>query len=227
MQLIFECVWFQGTKYFFPVFNEGDIFAVSGKPTLSKYGNLQFSHPDFDRITEDESQSFLNTGKIIPFYRIPKELKTTNIGDFSLRRIINTAVENYADHLEETLPISITAQHGLIDLVQAVKNYHFPESKEKLEQAKQRFKFEELFYLEILVALRKQNYKTKSPGNSMRIRTHLVRDFLKTLSFKLTNAQLKVLTEIKRYVSLTHEQASKGMLKRQNNCCTYCYAYRR
>ncbi len=71
----FECVWFQATKYFSDVFNVGDIFAVSGKASISKYGNLQFTHPDFDRITEDESFSFLNTGKIIPFYRIPKELK--------------------------------------------------------------------------------------------------------------------------------------------------------
>ena len=57
----FECVWFQGTKYFSDVFNVGDIFAVSGKASLSKYGNLQFTHPDFDRITEDESFSFINT----------------------------------------------------------------------------------------------------------------------------------------------------------------------
>jgi ATP-dependent DNA helicase RecG len=193
----FECIWFQGAKYFNPVFNEGDIFAVSGKPTLSKYGSLQFAHPDFDRITEDESQSFLNTGKIIPFYRIPKELKTTNIGDFSLRKIISSAVEHHADLLEETLPASIIGQHKLIDLVPAVKNYHFPESKEKLEQAKQRFKFEELFYLEVLVALRKQNYNTRLSGSSMKIKTHLVQDFLKTLPFELTASQLKVLTEIK------------------------------
>ena len=92
----FECIWFQGIKYFESTFNEGDIFAVSGKPALSKYNNLQFTHPDFDRITEEESYNFLNTGKIIPFYRIPKELKTTNVGDLSLRRIINYAVDNYA-----------------------------------------------------------------------------------------------------------------------------------
>ena len=93
----FECVWFRGTKYFYSVFNEGEIFAISSKPDKSKYGALQFIHPDFDRITEEEEKSFLNTGKIIPFYRIPKELKSGNIGDLSLRRIISLAVENYAD----------------------------------------------------------------------------------------------------------------------------------
>ena len=193
----FECVWFHGTKYFYSAFKEDEIIAISSKPEINKYGNLQFVHPDFDRITEEESNNFLHTGKIIPFYRIPKELKKGYIGDLSLRRIISFAVENYVDYLEETLPSEIIKQNNLINLSDAVKNYHFPESKEKFEEAKQRFKFEELFYLEILVALRKYNYQTKLIGNEMKIKTNLVSDFLKVLPFKLTNAQLKVLGEIK------------------------------
>ncbi len=194
----FECTWFQGAKYFYSVFNEGDFFAVSGKPELSKYGNLQFIHPDFDRITEAESQNLLNTGKIIPFYRIPKELKEKNIGDFSLRRIINNAVENYADLLEETLTEELIAEHNLLNIIEAVKNFHYPETKEKLSAALRRFKFEELFYLEILIALRKLNYKTKLSGHSFTIKSKLIPNFLKTLPFNLTKAQLKVLSEIKK-----------------------------
>ena len=193
----FECVWFQGTKYLYPVFNEGEYFAISGKPALSKYGNLQFTHPDFDRVTEDESQSFLNTGKIIPFYRIPKELKEKNIGDFSLRKIISNAVENYVDQLKETLTPKLISEYNLLNIVDAVKNYHYPETKEKLSIALRRFKFEELFYLETLVALRKSNYKTKLSSHSLKIKTKLIANFLSILPFKLTKAQLKVLSEIK------------------------------
>ena len=119
----FECVWFQGAKYFKDVFKDGDIFAVSGKPSLSKYSGLQFTHPDFDRITEEESQNFLNTGKIIPFYRIPKELRTGNLGDFSMRRILSNAVEQYADHIAESLPSTFLVEHKLITLNDAIKNY--------------------------------------------------------------------------------------------------------
>ena len=151
----FECVWFHATKYFYSVFNEGDLFAISSKPDKSKYGALQFIHPDFDRISEEEEKSFLHTGKIIPFYRIPKELKSGNIGDLSLRRIISLAVENYADKIEETLPEEIINQNKLIPLKEAVRSYHFPESTDKLNSARNRFKFEELFYLELLVALEK------------------------------------------------------------------------
>lgn len=191
-----ECIWFQGVKYFHSVFNEGDYFAISGKPEIN-YNKLQIIHPDYDKITEEETQSFLNTGKIIPFYRIPKELKQRNIGDLSLRRIINYAVENFADKLEETLPQEIIGVHNLIDLVSAVKNYHYPQNKELLNQAMHRFKFEEMFYIELLVALRKNNYQTKLTGNKMEIRTSLVTDLIKTLPFELTKSQLKVLSEIK------------------------------
>ena len=194
----FECVWFQGTKYFYSTFNEGDIFAVSSKPEINKYEKFQFVHPDYDKITREESDNFLNTGKIIPFYRIPKELKQGNIGDLSLRRIINNAVEKYADKLEETLPANIIGQNSLLPLIETVKNYHFPESKEKLEDALTRLKFEELFYLEILVALRKHNYSTKLTGMAMSIKTKLVQNFLDILPFKLTSSQLNVLSEIKQ-----------------------------
>lgn len=196
----FECVWFQGVRYFSALFNEQDIFAISGKPALSKYGALQFAHPDYDRITEDESQSFLHTGKIIPLYRIPKELRNSKIGDFSLRRIIHNAVETYLDNLQETLPENIINENSLPEIKDSVLNYHFPLSKEKLEEAKKRFRFEELFFLELLVALRKMNHNTKLTGHQMSIKPEtagLVKDFLKTLPFSLTKAQLNVLTEIK------------------------------
>jgi len=193
----FECVWFHATKYFYSVFNEGNVFAISSKPDKSKYGALQFIHPDFDRLSEEEETGFLHTGKIIPFYRIPKELRSGNIGDLSLRRIISHAVENYVNQVEETLTEEIINQNNLIKIREAIRNFHFPESTEKLNSAKRRFKFEELFYLEVLVALRKQNYQSKLTGNKMSIKTNLVQDFLKTLPFELTKAQLKVLAEIK------------------------------
>lgn len=193
----FECVWFQGVKYFQDVFKEGDIYAVSAKPTISKYSGLQFTHPDYDRITEEESQNFLNTGKIIPFYRIPKELRSGNLGDLSMRKILSNAVEQYADHISESLPPEIISEYNLLSLKEAIKNYHFPESLGKLTDAKHRLKFEELFFIEILVALRKYNYKTKQEGNSLKIKSNLIKNFLDVLPFKLTDAQLHSLTEIK------------------------------
>ncbi|HEX2865732.1 MAG TPA: ATP-dependent DNA helicase RecG [Ignavibacteriales bacterium] len=194
----FECVWFQGTRYMQTLFNPGEHYAISAKPVLTKFGHLQFVHPDFDKITEDESQRFLNTGKIIPFYRVSKELRSTNIGDMSLRRIISAAVETYADGLSETLTPEVIGEYSLPGIREAIKNIHFPSSKEELEKAQLRFKFEELFYIELLVALRKYNIQAELPGYSMKVKSHLVADFLKTLPFDLTKSQLGVLSEIRK-----------------------------
>ena len=105
--------------------------------------------------------------------------------------------------LKKHLPRDIIEGHKLLPLIEAVKNFHYPDSHEKFLAAQRRFKFEELFYLELLVALRKYNYRTRLTGSSMKIKTHLVQDFLKTLPFDLTKSQLKVLSEIKKDMELT------------------------
>jgi ATP-dependent DNA helicase RecG len=193
-----EGVWFQGAQYFAKAFNAGDIFAVSGKPVISKFGTLQFLHPDFDKLSSAESESFLHTGGIIPFYSVPKELKALSIGDFSLRKIIHNAVEAYADYLEESLPPEIIQMHQLAGLIDAVKNFHYPKTYDQLKSSLHRLKFEELFYLEILVALRKNQYKEKYKGTSKKVQTNMVKDFLKVLPFTLTRSQLDVLSQIRK-----------------------------
>ncbi|MDP4116184.1 MAG: ATP-dependent DNA helicase RecG [Bacteroidota bacterium] len=193
----FECLWFQGVKYFEGYFEEGDVFAISGKPSISKFNRLTFTHPDYDKFTEEDEQTFLNTGKIIPVYSQAKELKERNIGELGIRKILSYTVDKYLYALEETLPNYLIKEYSLLNIKDAVKNYHFPESKELLEKAKYRFKFEELFYFELIVALRKRNYKEKLTGASLKVKSKLVPEFLKTLPFELTKAQLNVLHDIR------------------------------
>ncbi len=207
----FECVWFQGIKYFKNYFNTHEVYAISAKPVITRYGHLQFAHPDFDRLADAESTEFRNTGKIIPFYRLPKELKSKNIGELSLRKIINLAVENYAHLAKETLPLSLVRKHKLLSIVEALKNIHDPENKNKLRSAIKRFKFEELFYLEILIALRRTTLKRKLKGYSFKIHTEPIKKFLDSLPFELTKAQLKVLSEIKK--DMMSEQPMNRLLQ--------------
>lgn len=193
----FDCLWFQGIRFFEGYFEEGNIFAISGKPAISKFNRLTFTHPDYDKFTEEDKQTFLNTGKIIPVYSQSKELKEKNIGELGIRKIMAFAVDKYLDAIEENLPDYILNDYSLLNIKDAVKNYHFPESKELLAKAKHRFKFEEVFYFELIVALRKINYKEKLSGISIKVRTKLISEFLKILPFDLTNSQLKVLHEIR------------------------------
>jgi ATP-dependent DNA helicase RecG len=193
----FECIWFHGAKYFKNTFQKDDHFAVSSKPSLTKNGRLQFVHPDFDHLAEAESKEFINTGKIIPFYRLPKELRETNLGDFSLRRIIHQAVEIFSGSLTETLPEIIINRNNLAGIVDTVRNMHFPKSNSLIDSAKNRLKFEELFYFECMVALHKYYLKEKKKNFVFKINSELLKRFLKSLSFDLTKAQLKVLHEIR------------------------------
>ena len=194
----FECVWFHGAKYFKDAFKTYDYYAISSKPSLTKTGRLQFVHPDFDHLVEAESKDFMNTGKIIPFYRLPKELRETNLGDFSLRRIIHQAVESFSESLTETLPDFIISKNKLIGIIDTVRDMHFPKSYPALNSAINRLKFEELFYFECMVALRRQYLKEKKKNFVFKINPEPLKRFLNSLPFKLTKAQLKVLHEIRK-----------------------------
>ena len=207
----FECVWFKGIKFIKTLFKENEYYAISGKPTLTRYGNLQFAHPDFDKFSDDESNDFVNTGKIIPFYSIPQNLKSKNLGDIGLRKIVKKAVDEYADLLKETLPLEVVKKNGLQDIVTAIKNIHFPNRQENLSLAKERFKYEELFYIEILVALRKYQFLEKTTGIKFSLNSEIIKTLLNSLSFELTNDQLKSLSDIKS--DMTKSQPMNRLLQ--------------
>ncbi len=192
----FECVWFSGIKFFRNRFKEDDYYAISAKPVITKYGHLQFAHPDFDKLSSSESVDFRNTGKIIPFYRVPIELKKSNLGDLSFRKVVSSAVTQCIDEIKETLPNDIISSNNLLDIKATIKNKHFPESIGLLDRANYRLKFEELFYIESLIALKKSKQK-KSNGISYIVDIPLVKEFLSSLSFSLTKAQLNALHDIR------------------------------
>lgn len=194
---MFKCVWFNRINYFEKVFLVNDTYAVSGKPSLSRYGNLQFTHPDYDKLKDDE-KDFLHTGKIIPIYKVPQELKLANLGEYGLRAIIYEAVTRFASSITETLPDNIVKKYSLMELKLAIKEYHLPENLEQLNNAISRLKFEELFYLECLIALKHSNYKNNKKGIQFKVKPEPIKKFLTSLSFELTKAQLKVLSEIRK-----------------------------
>lgn len=194
-----EGVWFQGSKFIKDRFNEGDLFAISGKPALSQFMHLQLHHPDNDKISDDENTvKLFNTGGIIPFYKISDSFKTSMISVYGLRRIINNALNYWIGAVEETLPDFVIKKAGIMPLKDAIRHIHFPPGEKELEAARYRFKFEELFYFEILNAVRKAKIRFEHKGIKFSIKTSLIKDFLSVLPFQLTESQLKVLSEIKK-----------------------------
>ena len=193
-----QLVFFQSVRYFRNAFTVGEMLAVSGKVT--GYGRQpQIVHPSIDRIDpagEGAAGGFLHTGGIVPKYRSSEELRGARLHLKGLRRIMKLAVEGYADLVPETLPAAVRERLSLIQLGPALHSIHFPESPESLERARRRLKFDELFAMQLMLALRRNGVKAGPPGISFNVSSKLARRLVDSLPFRLTRAQVRVVKEI-------------------------------
>ena len=189
-------VWFNGVKYIKNAIQKGDRLAIHGK--VEFYNGFQIVHPDFDKLDSDADP--INTGTIIPLYPLSAELKKVRIDHRSFRRIIKD-IENIfliiKDHLEE----SIINEEKLIPLQTALQHIHFPESRENLHAAIYRLKFDEHFFLQLLMALRKNSYE-KVGTNALTKSGPQVQQIEDGLGFELTGAQKNVIQEILEDIAL-------------------------
>jgi len=198
-------VWFNGVKYIKNAVQKGDRLAIHGK--VEFYNGFQIVHPDFDKLDSDADP--INTGTIIPLYPLTAELKKVRIDHRSFRRIIKENEEMFSiieDYFEE----SVLSEQKLIPLQTALQHIHFPESRKNLLAAMERLKFDEHFFLQLLMALRKKSYEkigtnalTKSGPHVQQIETEL--------GFELTAAQQKVIQEIR--IDIARPKAMNRLLQ--------------
>jgi len=198
---LLTCVWFSHLSYWQKKFVVGEWLAVSGK--VSRFGNFQMTHPEFDLLGDDREGSGFNTGKIIPLYPSGESLSHVGFDSRGFRRLLIKVTKGFAAKVAETLPDEMVDRLHLMPLADALQQVHFPDSFEKLEQARHRLKFDELFFLELMLALRKNRYTTKSDGIAFTRVGEKVTALLQNLPFDLTDAQKRVLREIRRDMKST------------------------
>lgn len=189
-----SCTWFNKIEYFKRQFDIGDLVAVFGKPVTFK-GKINLVHPEFDFLTEADSIN-IHTGRIVPVYPSTSKLKSLGLNTLKLREMISEVINNYIDYVEETLPEKILTKYDLVPLNLAIKSIHFPETHIDLQLALKRLKFEELFFLQLLLARKHYELKHFEKGISFKKIGDLVHGFSKILPFKLTEAQRRVIREI-------------------------------
>jgi len=190
-------VFFHGVKYFKSAFTEGETLAVSGE--IGSYaGRPQIIHPSIDRLGEPDTGEggFLHTRGIVPKYSSSEELRNVRLETRSFRRILKVAVDEYLPGLTEYLPRELLKRNGLVGLQSALRSIHFPESHGALAEARRRLKFDELFSLQLFLALRRRRTKTDLPGIAFGIESALARSLVDSLPFKLTGSQIRVIREI-------------------------------
>jgi len=187
-----KCVWFQGAAWISKLFKSGERVAFHGKP--QKFGRqFSFTHPDFDKL--DEEGAALDTGRIIPLYPGGSAFEKAGLTSRTFRRIIYGLFKEYGLEIPEILPDWIRQRYGLIDGRVALRAIHFPKNHGELNQARERLKFEELFFLQLLLAVTKQTRQDMpgvvfgEPGETFH---RFIRD---VLPFTLTNAQQKAIAD--------------------------------
>lgn len=161
---------------------------VSGR--VSYFGTKQFVNPTFELLEGKERFSFENT--ILPVYPL-----TGGLSLWTIRRAVRTALERFGLYLTETLSWEILQHYRFPPLKTALTAVHFPKSLFLAHRARQRLVYEELFYFQLLLALRRQQSKAVQKPQPLVETGKLTRPFLNQLGFELTPAQIRVISEIK------------------------------
>ncbi|MGQ9805406.1 MAG: ATP-dependent DNA helicase RecG [Chlorobiales bacterium] len=202
-----DLIWFQSAAYFSKIIKEGDALAVYGKVGMFN-ARPQLTHPDIDKLTESKSDEasidqqpndfqLFNTGKIIALYPITETMKLGGLNTRIIRKIMHALTEQAAPFITENLPDEIIAQENLMSLRDAYREIHFPSSKETLAQARYRLKWTELFYMQLLFALRKKQIELEVKAASFQRVGDYTNKLYAMLPYEMTNAQKRVIKEIR------------------------------
>jgi len=175
--------WFN-QKYLKDKFILGHTYNFFGK-VENKLGIIEMKSPVFDEEGIDK-----NTGRIISIYPL-----TYNLSQNMIRKIIEVGINDVYGKMEETLPKYLIEKYRLLEINEAIKNVHFPQSNSDFIRAKNRFVFEELLGLQLALLNLKEGQSTEKKGIEFD-KNVKIEDVINTLPFTLTNAQMRVLQEI-------------------------------
>ena len=187
---LLKLTWFNGIYFMRKLFKVGEYLAIYGK--VEWYRGPSINHPEFDKISFDNN--FLEKGGIIPIYPLTSELKAVGMEQRMIRKMIEKLLFDFSLDIPEILPSDILQKENLISLNDALRYIHFPKTFPQLEGSKRRLKFDEHFFLQLLMAYRKvliKRVKTNALISSGGSFTTIVEN----LNFDLTDAQKRVIEE--------------------------------
>ena len=173
----------------------GTDVALSGK--VERYrGRLQMQSPDADIL--DRPTESLITGRVMPIHST-----AGGVGPGYMRRAIHNALLT-ARPVSDPVPTEIVERLGLVDRDTAIGDIHFPAEMAAIAPARARLVFDELFRLEIALAVRKHRQITDAEGIAHIAEAGLVEAFLKSLPFVITGAQRRAIDEIRSDMRSAH-----------------------
>lgn len=183
---IVEIIWFN-QHYLDDLINTGDEIIIYGKPTRPE-NKLRFVSPEYE-ISEKGDNS-LNIGRIVGAYKL-----TASLTQKFIRRIIFSCLNNFKRDSSDSVPFYIRKENNFPNIVESLENIHFPVSWIEAERARERFIFEELFFSQVLVYLRKAKHRLQK-GVVFKIDKAVLEKIKDNLSFQLTSTQEQALSQI-------------------------------
>lgn len=190
---IIELVWFKGIKFIIEKYKPGVEYTLFGKPT--RFGSkFNIAHPEIDPIDDiiDKAPG------LQAYYSTTEKMKSHFLNSKAIQKIMYNLWKSINGPLPETLPAQVIARSQVIYLTEAIQNIHFPQSPDLLRRAQFRLKFEELFYLQLnILRFTRQRQKKLGGFRFDHIRNYFNNFYHQCLPFELTNAQKRVLREIR------------------------------
>ena len=189
-----ELVWFKGTKYIEKNIKPRTRYIVFGKP--NRFGSkINIAHPDIELYSDMNLRR--STG-IQSMYNSTDKMKKNYLSSDNIRKYIYSILFNNNILIPETLPEYLIEKMHFTSREQAIKNIHFPKSVEALKIAEARLKFEELFYIQLSMLYQSQHRSRQYRGYIFStIGDYFNQFYNKYLPFPLTNAQKRVIKEIR------------------------------
>ncbi len=190
---IIELVWFKGIKFIIEKYKPGTEYTLFGKPI--RFGNkFNIAHPEIDPIDDiiDKAPG------LQAYYNTTEKMKSHFLNSKAIQKIMYNLWKSINGPLPETLPAQVIARSQVIYLTEAIRNIHFPQSPDLLRKAQFRLKFEELFYLQLnILRFTRQRQKKLGGFRFDHIGDYFNNFYHQCLPFELTNAQKRVLREIR------------------------------
>lgn len=187
-----DCIWFnQG--FLDDSIKVGDEIILYGKVSLEA-GKFKFSSPQYELLSKEgkteEAGGSLNFGRIVGIYRL-----SSMFTQKFMRRTLFSVLGEFKNNTPEALPFYVRQEKSLPNIVKSLEEIHFPSSFEEANSARERFVFEELFFSQILVYLRKAKHRLQM-GVPFIVRDEFLHKIKQNLKFNLTASQQDSLSKI-------------------------------
>ena len=189
-----ELVWFKGVKWVMERYKTGIQYVIFGKPSPFN-GRFNIVHPEIELASQLPPPEQMG---LQPFYNTSEKMKSSFLNSKTIQKIIFPLVQSIKSGIPETLPAYLLKKFVLLNLTESLANVHFPKNADLLRKARQRLKFEELFYIQLNILQQTKWRDQHFKGFVFSQIGHYFNTFFNEyLPFELTGAQKRVLREIR------------------------------